>query len=83
MQTFVVKFAGAFSGFLSGIGLTVIGYKANVEQSLMTENGMRIIMFLIPAILSGLCYVVFRKGYKLTPDFYKKVKESLHSGKEN
>lgn len=83
MQTFVVKFAGAFSGFLSGIGLTIIGYKANVQQTLMTENGMRIIMFLIPAILSGLCYVIYRKGYKLTPEFYANMQKALHGRKEN
>ena len=82
MQTFVVKFAGAFSGFVSGIGLTLIGYKANVEQTIATENGMRMIMFLIPAILSALCYVIYKKGYKLTPEFYSKMKNELHNRKE-
>ena len=82
MQTFVVKFAGAFSGFVSGIGLTLIGYKANVEQTVATENGMRMIMFLIPAILSALCYVIYKKGYKLTPDFYSEMKNELHNRKE-
>lgn len=77
MQTFVVKFAGAFSGFLSGVGLTLIGYRANVAQTAGAENGMRIIMFLIPAILSALCYLIYRKGYKLTPQFYKEVQDSI------
>ena len=62
MQTFVVKFAGAFSGLLSGVGLTLIGYEANVEQTPFAENGMRVIMFLIPAILSALCYLIYIKG---------------------
>lgn len=82
MQTFVVKFAGAFSGFVSGIGLTIIGYKANIEQSALTENGMRIIMFLIPAILSALCFLIYIKGYKLTPDFYKEVRETIDAKRE-
>ena len=82
MQTFVVKFAGAFSGFVSGIGLTIIGYKANIEQSAFTENGMRIIMFLIPAILSALCFLIYIKGYKLTPDFYKEVRETIDAKRE-
>lgn len=77
MQTFVVKFAGAFSGFLSGVGLTIIGYEANVKQTVVAENGMRVIMFLIPAILSALCYLIYIKGYKLTPDFYRKVRETI------
>lgn len=82
MQTFVVKFAGAFSGFVSGIGLTVIGYVANKEQTPGAENGMRIIMFLIPAVLSALCFVFYTFGYKLTPEFYNKVRQELHSRKE-
>jgi melibiose permease len=77
MQTFVVKFAGAFSGLLSGVGLTLIGYTANVQQTAGAENGMRIIMFLIPGILSALCYLIYIKGYKLTPDFYKEVRETI------
>lgn len=77
MQTFVVKFAGAFSGFLSGIGLTLIGYQANVQQTAGAENGMRIIMFLIPAVLSALCFLIYSKGYKLTPEFYREVRETI------
>ncbi len=82
MQTFVVKFAGAFSGFLSGIGLTAIGYVANQQQSAGAENGMRIIMFLIPAILSALCFLIYIKGYKLTPDYYKEVKAGIEANRK-
>ena len=83
MQTFVVKFAGAFSGFISGIGLTLIGFKANVQQSVGTEMGMRIIMFLIPALLSALCYLIYVKGYKLTPDYYSKINRELAEKRGN
>lgn len=82
MQTFIVKFAGAFSGFLSGIGLTLIGYQANVQQTAGAENGMRIIMFLVPAILSALCFLIYIKGYKLTPEFYKEVRETIDSRRQ-
>jgi melibiose permease len=77
MQTFVVKFAGAFSGFVSGIGLTAIGYVANQAQTPSAMTGMRIIMFLIPAVLSAICYLIYIKGYKLTPEFYKEMRETL------
>ncbi len=82
MQTFVVKFAGAFSGFVSGIGLTMIGYVANQQQTVGAENGMRIIMFLIPAILSALCFVIYIKGYKLTPSYYSNMMNELRARKE-
>lgn len=77
MQTFVVKFAGAFSGFLSGIGLKLIGYVANVEQTAFAENGMRVIMFLIPAVLSALCFLLYQKGYKIDSNLYAKIKAEL------
>lgn len=82
MQTFVVKFAGAFSGFVSGLGLTAIGYVANQEQTPGAVAGMRIIMFLIPAILSALCFVIYSKGYKLTPEFYRQMRDELRARKE-
>lgn len=82
MQTFVVKFGGAFSGFLSGIGLTVIGFVANQQQSAGTMAGMRIIMLLIPSILSALCYVIYVKGYKLDGETYKKIRDELRKRKE-
>lgn len=77
MQTSVVKFAGAFSGFVSGIGLTSIGYVANQQQTPGAENGMRIIMFLIPAILSGLRFLIYIRGYKLTPEFNGKMRKEF------
>jgi melibiose permease len=39
--------------------------------------GMRVIMFLIPAVLSALCFLIYIKGYKLTPEFYKEMRETL------
>jgi melibiose permease len=82
MQTFVVKFAGAFSALVSGWGLEWIGYVANQKQTESAEQWMRIIMFLIPAILSALCFVFYTRGYKLTPDFYEKIRKELHARKE-
>lgn len=82
MQTFVVKFAGAFSGFLSGAGLALIGYEANVQQTVFAENGMRIIMCLIPAVLFALCFFVYIKGYRLTPDFYRQVRETIDARRQ-
>ena len=75
MQTFVVKFGGAFSGFLSGIGLSEIGFVANQQQSTGTMTGMKIIMILFPAIMMAFCYVVYIKGYKLDGETYKMIRD--------
>ena len=82
MQTFVVKFGGAFSGFLSGIGLTVIGFVANQQQSTGTMTGMKIIMILLPAIMMAFCYVIYIKGYKLDGETYKMIRDELRKRKE-
>lgn len=76
-QTFVVKFAGALSGFISGIGLTVIGYVPNVTQSPSAIMGMRIIMIALPAALSLLCLVVYKKSYRITGKFHEEMLETL------
>ncbi|QNQ89473.1 melibiose:sodium transporter MelB [Corynebacterium poyangense] len=80
-QTFVVKFAGAFSGLISGVGLKIIGFVPNAEQSAGTVAGMQIIMIAIPAVLSLLCLVVYRRGYRLDENNYHRIITELHSRK--
>lgn len=72
-QTFVVKFAGAFSGLVSGVGLKLIGWEANEVASPSTQMGMRVIMIVLPALLSILCLVVYKRGYKLNDEFYHHI----------
>ena len=49
MQTFIVKFATAFSGLIVGIGLNIINYVPNAIQSTQTIMGMKFIMFVVPS----------------------------------
>ena len=76
-QTFVVKLAGAFSAFVSGIGLKIIGYKANQTQSATAIAGMRIIMIAIPAVLMLVCLLVYFKGYRLGDKNYRRILAEL------
>lgn len=81
-QTFVVKFAGAFSALISGVGLKLIGFVANETQSSKTVAGMRIIMIIIPAIFSLLCLIIYLKKYKLKDKYYKQIMDELKERKE-
>ena len=72
-QTFVVKFAGAFSGFMAAAGLDIIGFVPNAQQSEGTMMGMRVTMILLPAVLSVLCLVVYKRGYRLNDAFYHHI----------
>lgn len=76
-QTFIVKFSTAFSGLIIGFGLSIIKYVPNATQSASTIFGMKIIMFLLPAILMAICAIVYNKYYKLHGKFYSNVMKSL------
>ena len=72
-QTFVVKFAGAFSGFIAAASLNPIGFVPNEVQSAGTILGMRAIMIFLPSVLSILCLVVYKKGYRMNDKFYHHI----------
>ena len=80
-QTFVVKFAGAFSGFMAAAGLDIIGFVPNAQQSEGTMMGMRVIMILLSAVLSVLCLVVYKRGYRLNDAFYHHILAVLRGEK--
>jgi len=50
--TFAQKLGVTIGGALAGWLLAYFGYKANVEQSLGTQNGIRLMMSFIPAVSS-------------------------------
>ena len=47
-----------------------IGFVPNEVQSAGTILGMRAIMIFLPAVLSILCLVVYKKGYRMNDKFY-------------
>lgn len=77
MQTFVVKLAGAVSGFISGVGLTIIGFVANQAPSAGTVTGMRVLMIVIPAVLAVLTYIIYLFCYKLRGEYLEEVKSAI------
>ena len=75
-QTFVVKLAGALSGFITGTGLSLIGFVANAVQPQTTITGIRIIMGGIPMLFSLFYLVIYWKYYRLDGEFLQKIKEA-------
>ena len=76
-QTFVVKFAGALSGFITGAGLTLIGFVADAVQTPGTVLGIRVIMGGIPIVFTVLYLIIYSRFYRLTGTFLEEVKEAL------
>lgn len=77
VQTLLVKFAGAFAGLIVGLGLTVIGYEPNVEQTAATIMGMRVLMIGVPILLTVISFFVYKKFYRLNGSFHDEILAEL------
>ena len=77
VQTMLVKFAGALSGFFIGIGLTVVGYVPNAVQSDTTIFGLKVMMIGVPLLLIALSAVIYRSGYRLHDAMQREVIEHI------
>lgn len=74
LQTFVVKLASAVSVFIAGVGLDIIKLDVNAStQSASTLVGMRVIMTLIPVLGLSIAIILFKRKYKLTEEYLKKI----------
>ncbi len=77
-QTFVVKLAGALSGFITGTGLSLIGFVADAVQTPTAITGIRVIMGGVPLLLSLLYLVIYLKFYRLNGAFLQEIKQNCH-----
>lgn len=69
VQTMLVKFAGAFGGFIVGVGLTFVGYVPNVQQSDSTIFGLQAMMLGIPSLLLLVSVWIYKRYYRLHEGF--------------
>lgn len=81
-QTLLVKTASAVSGWLIGVGLTIVGYVPNITQTSGTILGMRILMIAVPSIITILGFFIYAKGYKLHGEYQEKIMEELNKKRE-
>ena len=75
-QTFVVKLAGALSGFITGTGLALIGFVADAVQTPEAVTGIKVIMGGIPMVFLVIYLVVYWKFYRLEGSYLEMVKQS-------
>lgn len=76
-QTLLVKTASAVAGWLIGVGLTIFGYVENVPQTAETILGMRVLMGVVPSVITVLAFVIYVGGYKLDGATLEKVAAQL------
>lgn len=82
-QTLLVKTASAVAGWLIGVGLTIVGFVANVEQTESTLMGMRILIGVVPSVITVLAFVIYVKGYKLEGSYLESIMKQVKEKKEN
>lgn len=80
-QTLLVKTASAVSAWFIGVGLALVGYVANTEQNAATIMGMRVLLGVIPTIITILAFVIYAKGYKLDGAFLEEILKKVNEGK--
>lgn len=80
VQTMLVKFAGAAGGFIVGVGLSVVGYVPNVEQSASTIMGLEFMMIGLPAIMMTISGLIYQRYYRLHEGFNKDEAEPVEQG---
>ena len=73
MQTLIVKLTAAFTSLSIGFALDLTGYVPNQIQSLATQNSMRFLMCIVPAVSMLLAYVIYRRKYKLNDAYMKTI----------
>lgn len=79
--SFSRKVAQALAGFIPGVVLAAIGYVPNAVQSAATLAGIRQIMFLYPALMSGLAILVLLFVHNLSDKRYQEILSELEDRK--
>ncbi|MGJ8641477.1 MAG: melibiose:sodium transporter MelB [Opitutaceae bacterium] len=75
-QTMLVKLAGALSAFITGVGLSLVGFVANEVQTASTILGIKVLMLGVPTVLVLISAIIYRKFYKLHDGFNREEFES-------
>ncbi|MFB5762111.1 glycoside-pentoside-hexuronide (GPH):cation symporter [Paenibacillus medicaginis] len=73
------KLAQSLSGFLSGIGLALVGYQPNVAQTHGTLIGIKALLCLYPAIALAIAMLVIGLMYKLTDSKHEEIVQELQA----
>lgn len=75
--SFTRKVSQALAGFIPGVALTIIGYQPNVAQSAGTLQGLALLYFVVPAVISLIAVLAFAIFYKLTDKRHKQIVQEL------
>jgi len=83
MLTLLSKFAGAFASLISTATYVAVhfGGKYSNDATPQAVSGIRFLMYVAPPILLALAFLLYRAGYKLTPERMAQVKAEMEARK--
>ncbi|MEO1773196.1 melibiose:sodium transporter MelB [Candidatus Enterococcus ferrettii] len=70
IQTLMIKFSSAIGALLTGFALDLTGYVPNAVQSPATLMGIRIVMIVLPIGFTLISYLIYKKFFRLSGEFY-------------
>lgn len=76
---FARKLAQSLSGFLSGIGLSLVGYKAHAVQTSTALLGIKGLLMLYPAVALAIAMLIIGSMYKLTDKKHAEIVADLQA----
>lgn len=76
-NTFLTKASQAVAALIVGVGLSILGYTPNESQSLVTINGLRIMIIIAPLLFVCLTAFLYHKAFNLKGDFLTDIEKTL------
>lgn len=75
--SFTRKISQGLAGFIPGMALTIIGYVPNAAQTPDTIFGLKILFFVVPAVICLVAVILFFIAYPLTDQKHKQIVKEL------
>ncbi|MGW7886344.1 melibiose:sodium transporter MelB [Staphylococcus xylosus] len=76
-NTFLTKTSQAVAALIVGLGLSILGYTPNEAQSVVTINGLRIMILVSPLVFICLAAFLYHKAFNLKGDFLTDIEKTL------
>ncbi len=86
LQPFINKSGGAIASGVVSLVVILSGIKDAETAADVTSGGllmMKIAMLAFPMVCIILCYVIYKRKYKIDRAFYEKIQADLNGAKEN
>ncbi|PCF49223.1 melibiose:sodium transporter MelB [Staphylococcus delphini] len=76
-NTFLTKTSQAISALIVGLGLSVLGFVPNETQTMATQQGLRMMVIVMPIVLVLTSALLYHKAFHLKGDYLRDIERTL------